>query len=268
MTDITKRNNIKIIGTGTCPIIMIHGFGCDQNMWRYITPSFQESYKIILLDLVGTGVSDLTAFDAVKYNTLQGYADDIIEICDFLKLKDVVLVGHSVSSMIGALACIKQPDLFVGIIMVGPSPRYINDGDYIGGFEEEDIEDLIEMMDTNYLGWSAATAPAIMGNPENPALGEELTNSFCKTNPSIARHFAHATFYSDNRRDIASLSVPTLILQCSEDIIAPETVGLYMKSVVKNSDYVHLNATGHCPHMSAPVETINAMKKWLTEKGL
>jgi sigma-B regulation protein RsbQ len=268
MQDISKRNNIKILGLGTRPMIMVHGFGCDQNMWRYVVPVFEEKYKIILLDLVGTGMSDLSAFDAIKYKTLHGYAEDIVEICDFLNLSDVILVGHSVSAMICTLAHLKRPNLFSGLIMVGPSPRYINDKDYIGGFEREDIEELIEMMDNNYLGWSAATAPAIMGNPENPALGEELTNSFCQTDPNIAKHFATATFFSDNRSDIPKISIPTLILQCSEDIIAPETVGLYLKEHIKNNKFVHLKAAGHCPHMSAPSETTGAMQDWLTETEL
>ncbi len=267
MQNIIKRNNIQVVGTGTRPMIMIHGFGCDQNMWRYVVPAFKEKYKIILLDLVGTGMSDLSAYDAVKYKTLHGYAEDIVEICDHLNLKNTILVGHSVSAMICTLAHVKRPDLFSGMIMVGPSPRYINDGDYIGGFEKEDIEDLIEMMDTNYLGWSEATAPAIMGNPETPALGAELTNSFCQIDPKIARQFAQATFYSDNRKDILKIEIPTLILQCSEDIIAPETVGLYLKEHIRNNKFVHLNATGHCPHMSAPAETIAAMESWLVETG-
>ena len=268
MKNITKRNNLQVVGSGTRPMIMVHGFGCDQNMWRYVVPAFQEKYKIVLLDMVGTGMSDLSAFDVVKYKTLHGYAEDIVEICEFLNLKETILVGHSVSAMICTLAHIKRPDLFSGMVMVGPSPRYINDGEYIGGFEKEDIEELIEMIDSNYLGWSAATAPAIMGNADVPVLGEELTNSFCQTDPKIAKHFAMATFYSDNRSDIPKINIPTLILQCSEDIIAPETVGLYLQKHIKNNKFVHLKATGHCPHMSAPAETIAAMEEWLEETVL
>lgn len=268
MQNIIKRNNIRVLGSGKRPMIMVHGFGCDQNMWRYIIPAFEEKYKIVLLDLVGTGMSDLSAFNPIKYKTLHGYAEDLVEICEFLNLKDVLLVGHSVSAMICTLAHLKHADLFSGLIMIGPSPRYINDGDYIGGFEKEDIEELIEMMDTNYLGWSTATAPTIMGNAEKPALGEELTNSFCQTDPDIARHFAKATFYSDNRSDVPKISIPTLILQCTDDIIAPETVGLYLKKHIKNNKFVHLKATGHCPHMSAPAETVAAMQNWLSETKL
>lgn len=263
-TDILKRNNVKILGSGTQPMVFAHGFGCDQNMWRYITPAFEQQYKIILFDYVGAGKSDLSAYSPERYGSLQGYAQDLVDVCEALNLRDVIFVGHSVSSMIGLLAAIQQPHLFERLVMVGPSPCYINDQDYKGGFERKDIEGLLETMEKNYIGWANFLAPNIMGRQDKPELGEELTQSFCTTDPLIARQFAEATFFSDNRADLAKTSLPVLILQCSDDIIAPLEVGTYLAQNLPNSTLRVMKATGHCPHMSEPEETITLIKDYLT----
>jgi sigma-B regulation protein RsbQ len=263
--NILKRNNVRVSGSGSTPMLFAHGFGCDQNMWRFITPAFADDFRIVLFDYVGAGKSDLSAYNQERYSNLNGYAQDVIEVCEALELRDVIFVGHSVSSMIGALAAIKRPKLFSKLIMVGPSPCYINDVEqgYIGGFGRRDIEELLDTMDKNYIGWANFLAPAIMKNPDKPELGAELTNSFCSTDPKIARTFARATFFSDNRADLKSVPVPSLIMQCSEDIVAPLEVGDYLKQNLKNSTLKVLKATGHCPHMSAPEETIEVMKEYL-----
>jgi sigma-B regulation protein RsbQ len=232
-------------------------------MWRFVAPAFEASHPVVLFDHVGAGHSDLSAYDQNKYATLDGYAQDVVAILDELALEPVVFVGHSVSSMIGVLAAVTRPELFAALVLVGPSPRYVNDGDYVGGFELEDIEGLLETLDANYLGWSEAMAPAIMGNPDRPELGEELTASFCRTDPDIQRQFARATFLSDNRADLPRVQVPALVLQCSEDIIASEAVGSYVHRSIPGSAFVQLRATGHCPNLSAPEETVAAIKAFL-----
>lgn len=261
--DILRRNNVNVIGNGEQAMVFAHGFGCDQNMWRFVYPAFQKDFKIVLFDYVGSGNSDEKAYNRSKYNSLQGYADDIIEILNELSLKSVIFVGHSVSSMIGMLAAIKQPQLFDKLVMVGPSPCYINDNNYVGGFSREDINGLLDSLDSNYLGWSSMIAPVIMGNQDRPELGEELSNSFCRTNPEIAKHFAHVTFLSDNRLDVPKLKTKSLILQCTDDVIAPLEVGRYLHEHMNNSTFLLLKATGHCPNLSAPEETINAIKTFI-----
>ena len=265
--NISARNNVRSFGKGRQPMLFAHGFGCDQHMWRFITPAFENDFRIILFDYVGAGHSDLSAYNPQRYQSLEGYALDVLEIMEELQLKDVIFVGHSVSSMIGLLAALAKPEYFSDIIMVGPSPCYINDKGYTGGFERKDIESLLDTMEKNYIGWANFLAPAIMGNKDRPELGEELTESFCSTDPVIARQFAKATFFSDNRNDLPKLSVPSLILQCSEDIIAPQAVGEYVHRNVKNSQLRLMKATGHCPHMSEPEETISLIKQYLAEKG-
>jgi sigma-B regulation protein RsbQ len=222
---------------------------------------------VVLFDHVGAGGSDLASFDRERYDDLRGYADDILDICHALDLSDVVFVGHSVSAMMGVLAATREPDLFSRLVLVGPSPRYIDDGDYVGGFSAEDIEGLLESLDSNYLGWSSAMAPVIMGNPDRPALGQELTNSFCRTDPEIARHFARVTFTSDNRADLTDVRVPALVLQCSEDVIAPAVVGDYVHRQIAGSTLVQLAASGHCPNLSAPEETVAAIRAFLGRAG-
>jgi sigma-B regulation protein RsbQ len=261
---IRQRNNVRVFGAGTQPMVFAHGFGCDQNMWRWITPAFENDYRIVLYDQVGAGQSDLSAYGSEKYRTLAGYAADLLEICAAEELTDVIFVGHSVSSMIGVLAAIQEPERFGKLILVGPSPRYIDDGDYVGGFERQDIDGLLDFLESNYMGWAAAMAPVIMGNPERPELGAELTSSFCRTDPDIAREFARVTFLSDNRADLARVRTPSLILQCSEDAIAPQAVGEYVHANLVASELMLLKATGHCPNLSAPEETIAAMKAYLS----
>jgi sigma-B regulation protein RsbQ len=244
-------------------MLFAHGFGCDQNMWRFVAPQFEDTYRVILFDYVGSGHSDLSAYEERKYSTLGGYAQDILDIVRELDLSDVIFVGHSVSSMIGVIAANKEPDRFDRLIMIGPSPRYINDGDYIGGFEQKDIEGLFDMMDRNFIGWANFLAPAIIKNPDRPELGEELTKSFCSTDPVIARRFAKATFYADNREDLSRVTVPSLVLQCSDDMVAPQQVGEYVQGQLANSEIRMMKATGHCPHMSHPEETIALIKEYL-----
>lgn len=259
LMSILDRNNVKVFGSGTVPMVFCHGYGCDQNMWRLITPAFEQHYKIVLFDQVGFGKSDLSAFQPGKYSSLNDYARDVLEICHELGLQNAIFVGHSVGAMIGVLAAIQEPSLFSKLVLIGPSPCYINDGDYIGGFTRIDIDGLLESLDSNHLGWSHAMAPVIMGNPERPELAEELANSFCRTDPEIAKHFARVTFLADNRADLPSLMVPSLILQCSQDAIAPAEVGDYVQRHLANSSLVLLKATGHCPQLSAPEETVAAM---------
>ena len=262
--DVIKRNNVVVKGDGSQVIMFAHGFGCDQNMWRYVTPAFEENYKIVLFDHVGAGGSDLSAFVPHKYENLEGYADDIIEIAIALQLRDIIFVGHSVSALMGIIASQKSPELFKSLILVGPSPSYINDGDYVGGFTKSQIEELLESLDNNHLGWSMTMAPVIMGNPDRKELGEELANSFCRTDPEIAKHFARTTFLSDKRELLSSVNIPSLILQCSDDVIAPQAVGEYMHQQMSGSKLVLMLATGHCPNLSAPEETIDAIKKFLS----
>jgi sigma-B regulation protein RsbQ len=265
--DIIRRNNVKTWGKGTTPMLFAHGFGCDQNMWRFITPAFEDDYKIVLFDYVGAGKSDLHSYNVERYSNLNGYAQDVLEICQELDLKNVVFVGHSVSSMIGLLAAIKEPSRFRNLIMIGPSPCYINDPGYKGGFEKRDIDELLETMDKNYIGWANFLAPAIIRNPDRPELAQELTESFCSTDPKIAKHFAKATFFSDNRKDLPKLTTKSLIMQCSDDIIAPYEVGDYLHANLPNSTLKVLKATGHCPHMSDPDETIEALRYYLNGKA-
>jgi len=260
---IRVRNNIHIAGSGSRAMVFAHGFGCDQNMWRFVAPAFEDRFQTVLFDHVGAGRSDLSAYESAKYATLHGYADDLIEIGQELRLKGAVLVGHSVSAMIGVLASIKAPALFESLVLVGPSPRYIDDGDYIGGFSRQQIEELLDLLDDNYMGWSASIAPVIMGNPDRPELAEELTNSFCRTDPGIAKEFARVTFLSDNRGDLPKVTTRTLILQCKEDVIAAEHVGRFVHRNIAGSRFVLLDASGHCPNLSAPSEVVSAIEAFI-----
>lgn len=244
-------------------MVFAHGFGCDQNMWRFVAPAFESSFRTILFDNVGAGGSDISAFSQAKYASLQGYADDVVELATALDIKGGVFVGHSVSAMVGVLAAKMAPDLFESLVLIGPSPRYIDDDGYTGGFSADQIEELLEFLDTNHMGWSAAMAPMIMGNPDRPELGQELTNSFCRTDPEIAKHFARTTFMSDNRKDLAGLKARALVLQCKEDVIAPVSVGEYVHRHLPNSQLIILDATGHCPNLSAPDAVIKAMRDFV-----
>ncbi len=258
--DVVNRYNVKITGPPNGqPMLFAHGFGCDQNMWRYVAPRFEDDFRVVLFDHVGAGGSDVSAYDPERYTSLQAYADDVLAICRDLDLHNVVFVGHSVSAMIGALAAAAEPDRFAKLVFVSPSPRYIDDGSYVGGFSEEDITELLDSLDSNYLGWSSAMAPVIMGNGERPELSDELIASFCRTDPEVARRFARVTFLSDNRGDLARVRAPSLVLQCAQDAIAPVAVGQYVNDALPDSSMVLLQATGHCPNLSAPDETADAI---------
>jgi sigma-B regulation protein RsbQ len=262
--NVAARNNISLSGpVGAQPMLFAHGFGCDQHMWKDVAPAFEDQYRIVLFDHVGAGGSDLSAFSRSKYGSLEGYADDVLEICRELELHDVIFIGHSVSAVIGVLAAVKEPARFGRLILIGPSPRYIDDDGYTGGFTREDIEGLLDSLDSNYLGWAQEFAPVIMGSEQPPELQGELTNSFCRTDPEIARHFARVTFLSDNRADLERVATPTLILQCSDDVIAPQRVGEYVHRQIRGSTLVQMEATGHCPNLSAPEETIAAIRDFL-----
>jgi sigma-B regulation protein RsbQ len=260
---VQQRNRVRVSGDGPATMVFAHGFGCDQNMWRFVAPAFADGYRTVLLDLVGSGNSDRSAYDRAKYGTLQGYADDMLEVIDQFASGPTIFVGHSVSAMIGMLADLKAPERFAAHVMIGPSPCYINDGDYVGGFTRQDIESLLETLESNYLGWSSNMAPAIMGAPAKPELAEELTNSFCRTDPEIAKHFARVTFMSDNRADLSRFKTPTLILQCSDDLIAPRSVGEYLHRTLPNSTLRIIDNVGHCPHLSEPDASLAAMNAYL-----
>ncbi|WP_447006509.1 alpha/beta fold hydrolase [Saccharothrix isguenensis] len=265
--DSLSRNNVVVVGRDDGPVVVLaHGFGCDQNMWRLVVPALAEKCRVVLFDHVGAGKSDLSAWDAQRYSTLDGYASDVLDVLRELDLRDVVFVGHSVAAMIGVLAAAAEPTRFGSLVLVTPSPRYIDDGDYRGGFSAADIDELLDSLESNYLGWSATMAPVIMGNPDRPELGDELTNSFCRTDPEVARVFARTTFLSDNRADLARVTVPTLVLECAQDVIAPPEVGAYVHARIPGSTRVTLDATGHCPQLSAPEATAEAILRFVMDQ--
>ncbi|BBU33325.1 hydrolase (plasmid) [Burkholderia sp. THE68] len=264
---VQQRNNVQISGRGPVTMLFAHGFGCDLHMWRQFAPSFADRFRTVLFDLVGGGKSDLAAYDREKYASLHGYADDVVEIVEEFADGPVIYVGHSVSAMIGMLASNKRPDLFAANVMIGPSPSFINDGEYVGGFTRADIDDLLDALENNYLGWSSTMAPAIMGTPEQPELADELTNSFCRTDPEIARHFARVTFLADHRRDLVHVTTPTLIVQSSDDLLAPLAVGDYMHREIAGSLLSVVRNVGHCPHLSAPGPSKHATEAFLKTLG-
>lgn len=265
---VLARSNVTVSGTpGAPPMVFAHGFGCDQGMWRSVAPAFEAMHRVVLFDVIGAGGSDLTAYDPARHARLEGYAMDVVDILEALDLGPALFVGHSVSAMIGALASIQRPELFDRLVLVCPSPRYIDDEGYRGGFDRAEIEELLETMDANYLGWSAHIAPVIMGNPDRPELGEELTSSFCRTDPTIARRFARTTFLSDNRADLPSVHTPTLVLQSRQDAIAPIEVGRYVHDNLPVSELVVLDTIGHCPNLSAPDLVVRAIQDHLAQQG-
>jgi sigma-B regulation protein RsbQ len=264
VTGIVDRCNVHELGLEDGqPLLFAHGFGCDQQMWRHVIPHFEDRFRIVLFDHVGAGGSDLGAYDPERYATLDGYADDVLAICGELALEDVIFVGHSVAAMMGALAAIREPDRFDKLVFIGPSPRYIDDVDYTGGFSEADITELLDALDSNYLGWSRSMAPVIMGTPERPDLTEDLTASFCRTDPEIAQQFARATFLADNRADLAEVTVPTLVIQTAQDAIAPVAVGEYVRDALPDGTFALLDTAGHCPHLSAPDATAEAIEAFI-----
>ncbi|MET9800985.1 alpha/beta hydrolase [Streptomyces sp. NPDC006368] len=265
--DIRSRNNVKVIGPEDAPVVVLaHGYGCDQNLWRLVAPALAEEFRVVLFDYVGAGGSDLSAWREERYASLEGYAEDVLDVCRELDLRDAVFVGHSVSAMVGVLAAAKEPALFGKLVLLTPSPYYIDEDGYRGGFSREDIDELLEALDANYLGWSATMAPVIMGNPDRPELGEELTNLFCRTDPDIARVFARTTFLSDSRNDLDRVKVPTLVVECAEDAIAPREVGAYVHAAIPGSRLVTLEATGHCPQLSAPEATTEAIAAFVRKQ--
>ncbi|MFE9408164.1 alpha/beta fold hydrolase [Streptomyces sp. NPDC006704] len=264
--DIARRNNVTVTGNPQGrTVVLAHGFGCDQNMWRLTVPALANDYRVVLFDYVGSGAADPTAFSEDRYGSLTGYARDVVEVCEAFDVRDAVFVGHSVSAMVGVLAAQMAPERVGALVMVAPSPRYVDDEGYRGGFSAEDIDELLESLEANYLGWSAAMAPLIMGNAERPELGEELTNSFCATDPDMARVFARTTFLSDSRDDLKGVRVPTLVLECTQDVIAPREVGAFVHETITGSKLVTLDATGHCPHLSAPEATNQAIRSFLAD---
>jgi sigma-B regulation protein RsbQ len=257
------RHNITESGDPAArPMIFAHGFGCDQHMWRFVTPHFDD-HRVIVFDHIGAGGSDSAAYDPARYASLDGYAQDVIDICRELDLRDAIFVGHSVSAMIGVLAAQLAPERISELVLVSPSPRYIDDGDYRGGFSEQDIDDLLDSLESNYLGWSSQMAPVIMGHPDRPELAVELETSFCRADPAVARRFAAVTFRSDNRADLPRVQQPTLVLQCSNDAIAPVSVGTYVSEHMPHAQLRLLEATGHCPNLSEPEETAKAIRQFL-----
>ncbi len=262
--DALSRNNVRISGQPDGPpLVFAHGFGCDLGMWRYVAPAFEPAYRVVLFDHVGAGRSDLSAYDPVRYSRLEGYADDVVQIVEALHLPPVVFVGHSVSAMIGVLAAAARPELFDRLVLVGPSPRYLDDEGYRGGFSREELDELLDTMDANYLGWAQHVAPVIMGVPSRPELGQDLASSFCRTDPAIARRFARTTFLSDNRADLPRVRTPALVVQCRQDVIAPLEVGEYVHEHLTGSELVVLDATGHCPNLSAPDQLVDAVQRYL-----
>jgi sigma-B regulation protein RsbQ len=262
-----RKNNVHVVGGEGPPMVLAHGFGCDQNMWRLIVPAFEDRYRVVLFDHVGMGQSDPSAYDVARHSSLAGYAHDVLEICRALDLERPILVGHSVSAMIGVLAVVALPDYFGELVLVSPSPRFIDDRDYVGGFSRQQIEELLDFLDANYLGWARAMAPVIMGNPDRPELTEELVNSFCRSDPEIAKRFARVTFLADHRADLPHVRCPTLVLQSSVDALAPPSVGEYVHHHIEDSTLVVLRATGHCPHLSAPAEVSEAVDMFLRRGG-
>jgi len=263
--NVIERNNVNIRGRGGRPMIFAHGYGCDQTIWQLVAPSFEKEYETILFDHVGAGRSDTSHYDRTKYNTLHGYADDLVEIGQRLEISEAIFVGHSVSAMIGLLAAIKNPKLFERLILIGPSPCYFNENSYCGGFSFEDLNAMLQDMESNFESWAVTMAPVIMGNPQRPELAEELVEKFCRNKPEIARHFAHVTFLSDHRRDLSQVQVPSVLLQCSQDQIAPESVGRYMQATLPFSRLHIMEATGHCPHLSAPKETTATIHRYASD---
>lgn len=260
---VVERCAVKIAGSGDSAIIFLHGYGCDSGMWRKVAPAFEQDFRVITYDLMGYGRSEASLYDQDRYATLNGHVDDLIAIMEELDLKNVILVGHSVSAMTVGLVAKRRPDLVGRLVMICPSPSYVNDGDYIGGFEEGDIADLLGILDVNYLGWAREMAPKIMGAPDTSAHAEELTESFCRTDPDIAKHFAQVTFLADHRADIKDITQSTLILQCRDDILVPPTVWAWLEDNMQNAELIVLDATGHCPHVSYPEQTIEALSDFL-----
>ena len=262
---VATRLNARVLGAAGAPaMVFAHGFGCDQSMWHRVVPAFATDHQLVLFDLLGWGRSDVAAYDPERYSRLESHAEDVVDLCHELGLEDVVFVGHSVSAMIGALAHLAAPDLFSALVMVGPSARYLDDDSYVGGFAPRDVDDLLELMDSNHLGWQAPLASMLLPDPEHPELTAELEETFCRAQPDIARQFARVTFQGDNRADLAKVAVPTLVVQSQHDTIAPLSAGRFVHQQIAGSRMVVIDGHGHCPHLSSPTETAAAIREFLT----
>ncbi len=263
---ILSRNNVKVTGSGKQTMIFAPGFGCDQTVWNSVSQSFEEDYQVVLFDYVGLGKSDLTFYDPAKYSKLSGYVEDVLDVCSALDVNNAILVGHSVGAMIGMLASLRKPEHFSHLVMIGPSACYLNDPpSYIGGFEKEDLLGLLDLMAKNYIGWANIFAATALNNPDCPDIEKDIEDRFCSTDPVIARHFAEACFFTDNRPNLSNVTMPALILQCANDIIAPVSAGEYMKECLPNSTIKYMDAIGHFPHMSHADETILLIRGYLAE---
>jgi sigma-B regulation protein RsbQ len=262
---VLRRNNVRFAGPQQGPVVMLaHGFGCDQNLWRLVARRLSTAYRVVLFDHVGSGAADPAAWNSQRYSSLAGYVDDILDIVSALDLRDVTFIGHSVAAMMGVLSANRDRERFAKLILVAPSPRYIDDDEgYRGGFSRRDIDELLDSLESNYLGWSRSMAPVIMGAPDRPDLSEELTESFCRTDPECARVFARTTFLSDNRTDLQEVAVPTLVIDCAYDAIAPREVGQYVLEQIPACELVTVDTDGHCPQLSAPDATAEAIVAFL-----
>lgn len=260
---VRQRNNVQVVGTDKPVMLFSHGFGCDQTIWRFLTPILAVDYQLVLFDHVGAGLADPAAYDPQKYASLDGYAQDIVEICRALELREVVLVGHSVGATIAMLAAIQAPEHFSRLVLLAPSPCYLNEPDYAGGFDRANIEQLLASMDSDYGSWANMFAALLAGESNDPALGAELVNRFCSTDSVVAKQFARVAFLADNRADMAHLQTPSLLLQCAQDAVAPAEVGEFLVRQLPHATLVQLRTTGHCPHLSAPLETLDAMRTYL-----
>ncbi|MGK7376865.1 alpha/beta fold hydrolase [Planococcus sp. 1R117A] len=261
--EIIKRNNVRVFGQGKQMLVFGHGFGCDQYVWSEIAPAFEDKYRVVLFDYVGSGKSDKSAYSTERYGTLHGYKQDLLDLCDALNLENIVFIGHSVSSMIGALASIERPEMIDKLVMIGPSPYYLNESDYYGGFEKSDIDELLDMMEVNYKEWAKYLAPVVMQNEDRPHLAEEFEQILCSNDPVIARNFAEVTFTSDVRSELSKVTVPTLILQPQFDAIAPLEVGRFVHEQIKDSQLIVMDAAGHNPHISHSEETVKLIQAYL-----
>lgn len=261
---VIQRNNITVHGNGDKVLVLAHGFGCDQRMWRYVLPTLSERYKVVLFDYVGSGNSDPSSFSVDRYSSLNGYAKDVVDVFEALELENVAFVGHSVSSIIGLIALLEAPNTIAELVMVCPSPYFLNDlPDYEGGFEQSDLQELMSLMDKNYIGWAHYLAPLVMGVNSSEALVEELSGSFCSTDPVIAKTFANATFFSDHRNLLPQCTARTLILQSASDSLASVRVGKYMHQHVPNSELEIIQAEGHCLHMTDPAVTASSIANFV-----
>ncbi len=258
-----RKNNVSISGSGSKTLVFVHGYGCDQSMWRFVAPQFELSHRVVLYDLTGMGQSDLSEYDFKAYRTLQRHADDLTAILEDLEVSDGVLIGHSVGATIACLAALKCPERISALALVAPSPSFMNDAAYTGGFDREALEGLVNLMDENFLGWTSRVTPTIAGEDRAGETAAELTQSFCRTDPAIAKHFGRITFLADHRADMKRVEAPAAIIQCTDDALAPVDVGVWLSENMKRGTLKFIEATGHCPHMTEPAKTTEAIREFL-----